>query len=71
MKNFSIVGAYGIAGISGPARRIIGASKSNKQFSAIIAATSPIILPSLLSSVTNRTFPVLDAASIIPCLSKG
>ena len=50
---------------SGPARRAIGASKSNRQFSAIIAATSLIILPSLLSSVTRRTLPVLEAASMI------
>ena len=60
-----------MAGTSGPAKRLIGASNSNKQFSAIIAETSLIILPSLLSSVTNNTLPVLDAASIMASLSSG
>ena len=54
-----------MAGTSGPANRLIGASRSNKQFSAIIAETSLMMLPSLLSSVINSTLPVLEAASIM------
>ncbi|CRH90101.1 Uncharacterised protein [Chlamydia trachomatis] len=65
MNDFSNDGEYGIAGTSGPASLMIGASRSKRQFSAMIADTSLMMLPSLLSSVINRTFPVLDAASIM------
>src|SRR5699024_7084670 len=71
IKKSSIGGENGIAGTSGPANLAIGASKSNKQCSAIIADTSLITLPSRLSSVTSNTLPVFLAQLIIVSLSNG
>ena len=51
--------------------RIIGASNSNKQCSAMIAETSDITLPSRLSSVTSKILPFRLACSIIVVLSNG
>ena len=60
-----------MAGTSGPATRIIGASRYSNALSATIAATSPPMPTAFVSSWTIRTLPVLRAVSRMASESSG
>lgn len=64
-------GLNGIAGTSGPARRITGASRCPKASSEMMAETSPPMPPALLSSWTISTLPVFSAVPTIDSMSRG
>src|SRR5207247_8214068 len=61
----------GVAGDSGPARRITGASSESNASSAIIAQISAPAPNSRLSSYTTKHFPVLRASLWIVSASIG
>ena len=67
----SIAGLKGMAGTSGPARRVTGPSRYSKASSPMMLATSPPMPPALLSSWTIRALPVFRTDSRIVSESNG